>query len=86
MDTYRGEVAGCSLSEYALFVSFFPQLIAGPIVNHSEMLPQFRAFGERKADWERIAGGLALFVLGLAKKWITATKIWRFSGGRMRGW
>lgn len=72
VDTYRGEVADCSLSEYALFVSFFPQLIAGPIVNHSEMLPQFRAFGERKADWERIAGGLALFVLGLAKKVLLA--------------
>lgn len=72
VDTYRGEVADCSLSEYALFVSFFPQLIAGPIVNHSEMLPQFRAFGAEKLDWERIAGGLALFVLGLAKKVLLA--------------
>lgn len=72
VDTYRGEVADCSLSEYALFVSFFPQLIAGPIVNHGEMFPQFRAFGKKKADWERIAGGLALFVLGLAKKVLLA--------------
>lgn len=72
VDTYRGEVADCSLSEYALFVSFFPQLIAGPIVNHSEMLPQFRAFGAKKADWERIAGGFALFVLGLSKKVLLA--------------
>lgn len=72
VDTYRGEVADCSLSEYALFVSFFPQLIAGPIVNHSEMLPQFRVFGEKKADWERIAGGFALFLLGLAKKALLA--------------
>ncbi|MDE7360242.1 MAG: MBOAT family protein, partial [Lachnospiraceae bacterium] len=65
-------VADCSLSEYALFVSFFPQLIAGPIVNHGEMLPQFRAFGKKRADWERIAGGLALFVLGLSKKVLLA--------------
>lgn len=72
VDTYRGEVADCSLSEYALFVSFFPQLIAGPIVNHGEMLPQFRAFGKKRADWERIAGGLALFVLGLSKKVLLA--------------
>ncbi len=72
VDTCRGEVADCSLSEYALFVSFFPQLIAGPIVNHSEMLPQFRALGREKADWEQIAGGLALFVLGLAKKVLLA--------------
>lgn len=72
VDTYRGEVADCSLSEYALFVSFFPQLIAGPIVNHGEMLPQFRAFDKKKADWERMAGGLALFVLGLSKKVLLA--------------
>lgn len=72
VDTYRGEVADCSLSEYALFVSFFPQLIAGPIVNHGEMLPQFRAMGKKKADWERIAGGVALFVLGLSKKVLLA--------------
>lgn len=72
VDTYRGEVADCSLSEYALFVSFFPQLIAGPIVNHGEMLPQFRAFGKEKPDWERIAQGLALFVLGLSKKVLLA--------------
>ncbi|MDE5716257.1 MAG: MBOAT family protein, partial [Lachnospiraceae bacterium] len=72
VDTYRGEAADCSLSEYALFVSFFPQLIAGPIVNHGEMLPQFRAFGTKKADWERIAGGFALFVLGLSKKVLLA--------------
>ena len=72
VDTYRGETAFCSLSEYALFVSFFPQLIAGPIVNHSEMLPQFRAMGEKKPDWERIAGGFALFVAGLAKKVLLA--------------
>lgn len=72
VDTYRGEVADCSLLEYALFVSFFPQLIAGPIVNHGEMLPQFRSFGIKKADWEQIAGGVALFVLGLAKKVLLA--------------
>lgn len=72
VDTWRGEVADCSFSEYALFVSFFPQLIAGPIVNHSEMLPQFRAFGKKKADWEQIAGGLTLFVLGLSKKVLLA--------------
>lgn len=71
-DTYRGEVKNCPLDTYALFVSFFPQLIAGPIVNHSEMLPQFEQAGKKKPDWERIAGGFALFVLGLAKKVLLA--------------
>lgn len=72
VDTYRGEVKNCPLDVYALFVSFFPQLIAGPIVNHSEMLPQFERMGEKKTDWERIAGGFALFTLGLAKKALLA--------------
>lgn len=72
VDTYRGEVRNCSLDEYALFVSFFPQLIAGPIVNHGEMLPQFEKMGKDKPDWERIAGGFALFVLGLSKKVLLA--------------
>lgn len=72
VDTYRGEVKNCPLDEYALFVSFFPQLIAGPIVNHNEMLPQFEKMGEKKPDWERIAGGFALFVMGLAKKVLLA--------------
>lgn len=72
VDTYRGEVKNCPLDQYALFVSFFPQLIAGPIVNHGEMLPQFEKMGENKPDWERIAGGFALFVMGLAKKVLLA--------------
>lgn len=72
VDTYRGEVRNCSLDEYALFVSFFPQLIAGPIVNHGEMLPQFEKMGKDKPDWKQIAGGFALFVLGLSKKVLLA--------------
>lgn len=72
VDTWRGEVKNCPFDEYALFVAFFPQLIAGPIVNHEEMLPQFRELGKKKPDWERIASGLALFVLGLSKKVLLA--------------
>ena len=72
VDTYHGEVRDCSPVDYALFVSFFPQLIAGPIVNHSEMLPQFREIGRKPVLWERIAEGLGLFILGLAKKVLIA--------------
>ncbi|MCH5261395.1 MAG: MBOAT family protein [Lachnospiraceae bacterium] len=72
VDTYRGEVRDCSLVDYALFVSFFPQLIAGPIVNHEEMLPQFRRIGQQSVLWERIAEGMGLFILGLAKKVLIA--------------
>lgn len=72
VDTYRGEVKDCSFLPYALFVAFFPQLIAGPIVTQAEMLPQFSQMGEKKCDWEKFARGYALFVMGLFKKVILA--------------
>lgn len=72
VDTYRGEVKNCDLLTYALFVSFFPQLIAGPIVNHSEMLSQFQSITDKEFEWERFFQGFFLFVLGLFKKVILA--------------
>lgn len=72
VDTYRGEVKNCNFLEYMLFVSFFPQLIAGPIVSQSEMLPQFTAMTEKKFDWEQFAKGFMFFVFGLFKKVILA--------------
>ena len=72
IDTYRGEVKDCPLADYALFVSFFPQLIAGPIVNHDEMLPQFERIGKEYVQWEKIAEGFGLFILGLSKKVLLA--------------
>ncbi len=78
-DTYRGEVKDCNIIDYALFVSFFPQLIAGPIVNHGEMLPQFRGIAKTAKDepgaedfWKRFAQGASLFTLGMAKKVLIA--------------
>lgn len=72
VDTYRGELDGCSFVDYALFVSFFPQLIAGPIVTHDEMLPQFRNMGTKKWDEEGFARGLFIFVIGMGKKVLIA--------------
>ncbi len=70
VDSYRGRVDRYDLLEFALFVSFFPQLIAGPIVHHSEMLPQFR---DRAAAIGRMFPmGLTIFTIGLAKKVLLA--------------
>lgn len=71
-DAYRGELEACPFVDYMLFVSFFPQLIAGPIVSQEEMLPQFAAIGNRKADWQKLKSGTVLFVLGMAKKVLIA--------------
>jgi len=57
-----------SLLDYALFVSFFPQLIAGPIVRHDELVPQLQNMPDRKEIEIKFARGLLLLTLGLVKK------------------
>lgn len=72
IDSYRGECSSYSFLEYAAYVSFFPQLIAGPIVYHSELIPQFRNHNNRKPDFRNLGTGLYAFSLGLAKKVLIA--------------
>lgn len=72
VDSYRGETKEYRLDEYALFVSFFPQLIAGPIVLHSEMIPQFRNQKNRSIIPENFSKGMYIFALGIFKKVIIA--------------
>lgn len=72
IDTREGEAPECGFIEYALFVVFFPQLIAGPIVTCREMMGQFRDPSRKKPDGTLMAKGVMLFTLGLAKKVILA--------------
>ena len=72
VDRYKGEAPCYSLLDYACFVTFFPQLIAGPIVLHSEFIPTLQARKNRKPDWEMFYDGVALFVLGFGKKVLLA--------------
>ncbi|MQA36967.1 MBOAT family O-acyltransferase [Rugamonas aquatica] len=70
VDCYRGLAGEYRLVNYALFVSYFPHLIAGPVLHHKEMMPQFeRTPGLNAAD---VAVGLSIFVVGLAKKVLLA--------------
>lgn len=71
-DSYRGETKGYAFDEYALFVSFFPQLVAGPIVLHSEIIPQFRNQKNRRVIPQNLSKGMYIFALGLFKKVIVA--------------
>ena len=68
VDCYKGDHHEYSFIEYMLFVSFFPQLIAGPIVHHREMMPQFQMSADQGMDWESISKGIFVFSLGLFKK------------------
>lgn len=72
VDSYRGETKDYSFTEYALFVTFFPQLIAGPIVLHSEMIPQFRNEKNRHFIPQNFSRGMYIFAMGLFKKVIIA--------------
>jgi alginate O-acetyltransferase complex protein AlgI len=75
LDSYRGQAQAAGFVNYALFVTFFPHLIAGPIVYHRELVPQFvgRWFGVfRTRD---LAIGLAIFTIGLTKKVAIADRI-----------
>lgn len=60
------------LLHYCLFITFFPQLVAGPIVHHKEMMPQFMDVAIKKIHWKNIYYGLILFSIGLAKKVLVA--------------
>ncbi|WP_418904611.1 MBOAT family O-acyltransferase [Helicobacter cetorum] len=65
--------------DYVLFVSFFPQLIAGPIVHHKEMMPQFIKKSNQFLNYRNIAIGLFIFSIGLFKKVVIADNISHFA-------
>ncbi|MGX9726326.1 MAG: MBOAT family O-acyltransferase [Candidatus Electronema sp. VV] len=68
VDCGRGRVRECSFLNYCLFVTFFPKLVAGPIVHHHEMMPQFARLRNRLPAPGNMALGLFFFSLGLFKK------------------
>jgi D-alanyl-lipoteichoic acid acyltransferase DltB (MBOAT superfamily) len=68
VDAYRGNVARYALPHYALFVTYFPHLIAGPILHHKDMIPQFERAEAKRPDAHLILCGLIIFAIGLFKK------------------
>jgi alginate O-acetyltransferase complex protein AlgI len=72
VDCKSGIAKGRNLLDYILFVTFFPHLIAGPILHHREMMPQFANRDTYRLNTENIAVGLSIFTIGLAKKVIIA--------------
>ena len=72
VDSYGGLVKEKNFLDYTIFVTFFPQLIAGPIVHHKEMMPQFASLKNKIINHENIATGLFVFSMGLFKKVVIA--------------
>lgn len=79
IDTSRREARDHSFLHYCLFVSFFPQLIAGPIVHHKEMMPQFSCPETFRPHLENLTVGLTIFIIGLFKKAVLADNIALYS-------
>ena len=82
VDSYKKETKEYDFLNYALFVTFFPQLIAGPIVHHKEMMPQFDSAKNMVKNYRNIALGLFIFSIGLFKKVVIADTfaVWATAG------
>ena len=79
VDARRGEAEEYDFINYALFVTFFPHLVAGPILHHREMMPQFKQI-ELQRHWRvAVAPGLALFLIGFIKKVVLADGLGTFA-------
>jgi alginate O-acetyltransferase complex protein AlgI len=72
IDAYYGKVSDKNFTNYLLFVTFFPHLIAGPLYHHSKIMPQFVDEKLKKIDSEKIVIGMTIFTIGLSKKVLLA--------------
>jgi len=77
VDAFRRKAREASIVNYVLFVTFYPHLIAGPILHHSEMMPQFDKKRSKVWDWNNASRGIFVFCIGLFKKVVIADS---FSG------
>lgn len=72
VDVYRGETKEYSKSDYLLFVTIFPHLIAGPILYHKDMIPQFSQAERYSINYKNLVYGILWFTIGLVKKVLIA--------------
>jgi alginate O-acetyltransferase complex protein AlgI len=80
VDTYQGKVKEYNFIHYTLFVTYFPHLIAGPVLHHKEMMPQFSKPSTYRFSYENLLPGLTIFFIGLFKKVVAADGIAEFVG------
>jgi D-alanyl-lipoteichoic acid acyltransferase DltB (MBOAT superfamily) len=75
VDAFRGEAREYNAMHYGLFVTYYPHLIAGPVLHHKEMMPQFADPATYRPRWSNFAVGLTIFAIGLFKKVIIADNL-----------
>lgn len=79
VDVYQNTSSEFNFLRYILFVTYFPHLIAGPILHHKEMMSQFAKKAVCRVRWDSVSGGFSLLILGLAKKVLIADQVAKFS-------
>jgi alginate O-acetyltransferase complex protein AlgI len=79
IESYQGRTKSRDFLRYCLFITFFPQLIAGPILRPSELIPQFDSRGDGKPLREHLAVGFSIFIVGLGKKVLIADRLSPFA-------
>lgn len=82
VDVYNSKAKEYDLVNYSLFVTFFPHLLAGPIIHHKEMMPQFDSKRKKLLNYKNVSIGLFLFFIGLFKKVVIADSfaVWANAG------
>lgn len=81
VDTAQGKVKEQNFVHYVLFVTFFPHLIAGPVLHHKDMMPQFARTQTYQVNWDHVATGLLLLTIGLCKKVLWADSLAPYATG-----
>ena len=78
-DCWQGKVRERNFAHYTLFVTYFPHLVAGPVLHHAQMMPQFAGRHIYRIDWDKVGLGMAVFTVGLAKKLLIADPLGEYS-------
>lgn len=80
VDVHRGIAREYNFNHYLLFVTYFPHLIAGPVLHHGQMMPQFARSETYRMRLDNVAVGLSIFAIGLAKKVLLADSFAEYTG------
>lgn len=80
VDVHRGIAREYNFNHYLLFVTYFPHLIAGPVLHHGQMMPQFVRGETYRMRLDNVAVGLSIFTIGLAKKVLLADSFAEYAG------
>ncbi|MCB2186057.1 MAG: MBOAT family protein [Deltaproteobacteria bacterium] len=78
IDCYQGKITPCgNLLQFAVYVAFFPQLVAGPVERADHLLPQFNDLAAKKVNWAQVRSGISRILWGLFKKVVVANSVAR---------